>query len=119
MRTYAAMPIGHWDPQLAAYAPATIERLAAMGVKLVGIDTASIDPASNTPASASPSTVSAAGGEIPQRRVLMAAVCAAGFGRGVGSLQQGEKIPSSSNWRRRQHPASTQASSAPLNGDCT
>ena len=31
--------------QLAAYAPATIERLAALGVQLVGIDTASIDPA--------------------------------------------------------------------------
>jgi arylformamidase len=34
-----------WDPQLTAYAPATIERLAALGVKLIGIDTASIDPA--------------------------------------------------------------------------
>ena len=45
VRTYGAMPIDRWDPQLAAYAPATIERLAAMGVKLIGIDTASIDPA--------------------------------------------------------------------------
>ena len=45
VRTYAAMPIAQWDPQLAAYAPATVERLAAMGVKLIGIDTASIDPA--------------------------------------------------------------------------
>jgi len=45
VRTYATMPVGHWDPQLAAYAPATVERLAAMGVKLIGIDTASIDPA--------------------------------------------------------------------------
>ena len=45
VRTYAAMPVGHWDPRLAAYAPATVERLAAMGVKLIGIDTASIDPA--------------------------------------------------------------------------
>lgn len=45
VRTYERMPIDRWDPQLAAYAPATIERLAALGVKLVGIDTASIDPA--------------------------------------------------------------------------
>ncbi|MCY1365883.1 Kynurenine formamidase [compost metagenome] len=39
------MPVDRWDPQLAAYEPATVERLAAMGVKLIGIDTASIDPA--------------------------------------------------------------------------
>jgi arylformamidase len=45
VRTYAAMPVDRWDPQLAAYAPDTVERLAAMGVKLIGIDTASIDPA--------------------------------------------------------------------------
>ena len=45
VRTYTTMPVGQWDPQLAAYAPATVERLAAMGVKLIGIDTASIDPA--------------------------------------------------------------------------
>ncbi|PLC06584.1 arylformamidase [Variovorax sp. RO1] len=45
VRTYPAMPIDRWDPQLAAYEPATVERLAAMGVKLIGIDTASIDPA--------------------------------------------------------------------------
>jgi arylformamidase len=45
VRTYAQMPVDRWDAQLAAYAPATIERLAALGVKLVGIDTASIDPA--------------------------------------------------------------------------
>jgi arylformamidase len=45
VRTYERMPVGNWDPQLAAYAPSTIERLAARGVKLVGIDTASIDPA--------------------------------------------------------------------------
>jgi arylformamidase len=45
VRTYAAMPVDRWDPQLAAYAPATIERLAALGVRLIGIDTASIDPA--------------------------------------------------------------------------
>ncbi|RIX76013.1 arylformamidase [Acidovorax cavernicola] len=45
VRTYQAMPVDRWDPQLAAYEPATVERLAAMGVKLIGIDTASIDPA--------------------------------------------------------------------------
>ena len=34
-----------WDPALAAYAPETIERLADLGLCLIGIDTASIDPA--------------------------------------------------------------------------
>ncbi len=33
------------DPQLAAFAPQTVERLADLGVRLIGIDTASIDPA--------------------------------------------------------------------------
>jgi arylformamidase len=47
VRTYARMPTDAWDPALAAYAPGTIERLAAMGVVLVGIDTASIDPATS------------------------------------------------------------------------
>jgi arylformamidase len=45
VRTYERMPVDRWDPQLAAFAPATIERLADAGVRLVGIDTASIDPA--------------------------------------------------------------------------
>lgn len=45
VRTYRRAPVERWDGALAAYAPATIERLAALGVKLVGIDTASIDPA--------------------------------------------------------------------------
>ena len=45
VRTYERMPVDRWDGTLAAYAPATVERLAALGVKLVGIDTASIDPA--------------------------------------------------------------------------
>jgi arylformamidase len=45
VRTYERMPVDHWDPALAAYAPETIERFAALGVRLVGIDTASIDPA--------------------------------------------------------------------------
>jgi arylformamidase len=45
VRTYAAMPQDRWDPQLTAFAPETVERLAALGVRLIGIDTASIDPA--------------------------------------------------------------------------
>ena len=45
VRTYERAPIDRWDPQLAAFAAATIERLADHGVTLVGIDTASIDPA--------------------------------------------------------------------------
>jgi len=45
VRTYDRMPVERWDPDLAAYAPETIERFAALGVTLVGIDTASIDPA--------------------------------------------------------------------------
>ena len=44
VRTYAQAP-AQWDGALAAYARATIERLADLGVMLVGIDTASIDPA--------------------------------------------------------------------------
>jgi arylformamidase len=47
VRTYARMPIDQWDADLAAYAPDTVERLADMGVKLIGIDTASIDPAAS------------------------------------------------------------------------
>ena len=45
VRTYEHMPVDRWDDALAAYAPATIARLADLGVLLVGIDTASIDPA--------------------------------------------------------------------------
>lgn len=44
VRTYARAP-ERWDPGLAAFAPETVERLAALGVRLIGIDTASIDPA--------------------------------------------------------------------------
>jgi arylformamidase len=47
VRTYERMPIDRWDEALVAYAPATIERLAALGVVLIGIDTASIDPAAS------------------------------------------------------------------------
>jgi arylformamidase len=49
VRTYARMPIEAWDGALTAYAPETIERLADLGVTLVGIDTASIDPADSKP----------------------------------------------------------------------
>ena len=45
VRTYEHAPVDRWDARLAAFAPATIERLAACGVTLIGIDTASIDPA--------------------------------------------------------------------------
>ena len=45
VRTYARMPQDRWDGGLAAFAPDTLERLADLGVQLVGIDTASIDPA--------------------------------------------------------------------------
>ncbi|CAM5783921.1 MAG: arylformamidase [Burkholderiales bacterium] len=45
VRTYARAPVDRWDPQLAAFAPETVERLADAGVVLIGIDTASIDPA--------------------------------------------------------------------------
>lgn len=47
LRTYARAPVDRWDAQLAAYAPQTIERLADLGVQLIGIDTASIDPAAS------------------------------------------------------------------------
>ena len=45
VRTYAHMPVDRWDPDLAAFAPATVQRLADLGVRLIGIDSASIDPA--------------------------------------------------------------------------
>jgi len=45
VRTYERAPLDHFDDALAAYAPDTIERLAEIGVALIGIDTASIDPA--------------------------------------------------------------------------
>jgi arylformamidase len=47
VRTYEQAPVDRWDPDLAAFAPETIERLADAGVRLVGIDTASIDPAAS------------------------------------------------------------------------
>jgi arylformamidase len=45
VRTYAKVPLAHFDAHLAAYAAETVERLADLGVTLIGIDTASIDPA--------------------------------------------------------------------------
>jgi arylformamidase len=47
VRTYERAPLERFDDDLTAYAAATIERLAALGVTLVGIDTASIDPAAS------------------------------------------------------------------------
>ncbi len=45
VRTYTTHPGDRWDPGLAAFAADTVERLADIGVVLIGIDTASIDPA--------------------------------------------------------------------------
>ena len=45
VRTRQHAAVDHWDEQLIAFAPATIERLAHHGVTLIGIDSASIDPA--------------------------------------------------------------------------
>ncbi len=44
VRTYAKAPTG-WDPSLSGFASETVQRLADLGVRLIGIDTASIDPA--------------------------------------------------------------------------
>jgi arylformamidase len=46
VRTYARQPLG-WDAALPAFAPQTVERLADLGVTLIGIDSASIDPAAS------------------------------------------------------------------------
>jgi len=45
VRSYERMPVDRWDAALSAFAVETLERLADLGVLLVGIDTASIDPA--------------------------------------------------------------------------
>jgi arylformamidase len=47
VRTYAKAPLDAFDPDCAAFAPATLEALADLGVRLVGIDTASVDPAAS------------------------------------------------------------------------
>ena len=45
VRVYERMPQTAFDIALPAFAPETVERLADLGVKLIGIDSASIDPA--------------------------------------------------------------------------
>ena len=45
VRTSRRAAVDRWDPQLAAFAPATVNALARLGVRLIGIDTASVDPA--------------------------------------------------------------------------
>jgi len=47
VRTYTKAPLERFDDALTGYAAGTIERLAGLGVMLVGIDTASIDPANS------------------------------------------------------------------------
>ncbi len=44
VRTYRRAPT-QWDAALAGYAADVVDRLAGLGVRLIGIDTASIDPA--------------------------------------------------------------------------
>jgi arylformamidase len=44
LRTYAHAPLTEWDSAFCAVAPATIDLLAAHGVRLIGIDTPSLDP---------------------------------------------------------------------------
>lgn len=48
LRTFDAFPHDAWAEDTTAIAPATIEALAAAGVRLVGIDGPSIDPQSST-----------------------------------------------------------------------
>jgi arylformamidase len=47
IRTARRARIDAWDPQFTAIAPATIDRLHAAGVRLVGVDTPSLDPANS------------------------------------------------------------------------
>ena len=49
VRVYERMPQTTFDNNLPAFAPETVERLADLGVKLIGIDSASIDPADSKP----------------------------------------------------------------------
>lgn len=49
VRVYERMPRTTFDSALPAFAPETVERLADLGVKLIGIDSASIDPADSKP----------------------------------------------------------------------
>jgi arylformamidase len=45
IRTARRARIDAWDPEFTAIAPATIDRLHAAGVRLIGVDTPSLDPA--------------------------------------------------------------------------
>jgi arylformamidase len=45
VRTARRARVDAWDPDFTAVAPATIDRLHALGVRLVGVDTPSLDPA--------------------------------------------------------------------------
>ena len=47
IRTARRARIDAWDPDFTAIAPATIDRLHAAGVRLVGVDTPSLDPAAS------------------------------------------------------------------------
>ncbi len=49
VRVYERMPQDQFDNALPAFAPETVERLADLGVVLVGIDSASVDPADSKP----------------------------------------------------------------------
>jgi arylformamidase len=45
VRTYRQFPQTHFDTQLTAFDPETVQHLADLGVQLIGTDSASIDPA--------------------------------------------------------------------------
>lgn len=45
VRTYRQLPRQHFDTQLTAFHPQTVQHLADLGVLLIGTDSASIDPA--------------------------------------------------------------------------
>lgn len=45
VRTAERSSVDAWDPRFTAIAPATVDRLHAHGVRLLGIDTPSLDPA--------------------------------------------------------------------------
>ncbi len=45
VRTYRQMPLAQFDAQLTGFDPDCVQRLADLGVQLIGTDSASIDPA--------------------------------------------------------------------------
>ena len=45
IRTARQARVDAWDPSFTAVAPATVDRLHACGVRLIGVDTPSLDPA--------------------------------------------------------------------------